>query len=60
VARLAGRLPAGVTVSLATLVNRVVDECADREIPYAYYSRERLMSPDARRGWIEPDLAPLV
>lgn len=51
---------AGVNGSLASLVNQVVDECTDREIPFAYYSRERLMSLDARRQWIEPDLAPLV
>lgn len=24
-----------------------------------YYSRERIMSAEARRGWMEPDLAPL-
>jgi hypothetical protein len=50
----------GVSGSLGQLVNRVVDECTDREIPFAYYSRERLMSLDARHAWIEPDLAPLV
>jgi hypothetical protein len=25
----------------------------------AYYSRDRLFSIEARRGWIEPDLSPL-
>jgi hypothetical protein len=25
----------------------------------AYYSRDRLFSVEARRGWVEPDLAPL-
>ncbi len=25
----------------------------------AYWSRERLFTPEARRGWIEPDLGPL-
>ncbi|HZS60383.1 MAG TPA: hypothetical protein VFA43_14010 [Gemmatimonadaceae bacterium] len=49
----------GVSASLGDIVNRVVDECTDREIPYGYYSRERLMSGDARRGWVEPDLAAL-
>src|SRR5205085_674778 len=24
-----------------------------------YYSKDRIMSLDARRGWVEPDLAPL-
>lgn len=50
---------AGLGSSLAQLVNRVVDECADRELPYAYYSRERLGSWAARSGWIEPDIAAL-
>ena len=50
---------AGVSGSLAQLVNRVVDECGDKEIPYVYYSRERLQSFDARSRWIEPDLASL-
>lgn len=27
--------------------------------PLEYYSRERLMSVDARRAWVEPDLRPL-
>lgn len=50
----------GVADALGVLVNRVVDECTDREIPYTYYSRDRLMSLEARRDWIEPDLTPLV
>jgi hypothetical protein len=50
---------AGLAGSLAQLVNRVVDECQDREIPFAYYSRERLESWTARTSWIEPDLAAL-
>lgn len=45
---------------LTVAAYRVVDECTDREIPYTYYSRERLMSSAARREWIEPDLAPLL
>ena len=50
---------AGVSEALAVLVNRVVDECEDRQLPYAYYSRERLQSFDARSKWVEPDLASL-
>ena len=30
-----------------------------REWPLRFYSRERLFTVDARRGWVEPDLAPL-
>lgn len=32
---------------------------ARRDWPLSYYSRERLFSIDARRGWIEPDLRSL-
>lgn len=31
----------------------------DREALQAYYSRSLLNSPEARSGWVEPDLAPL-
>jgi hypothetical protein len=30
-----------------------------RTAPFEHWSRERLFSVEARRGWIEPDLAPL-
>ena len=33
---------------------------ADRSILLRYWSRERLMSPEARAAWLAPDLAPLV
>ena len=29
---------------------------ARRDWPLSYYTRERLFSVDARRGWVEPDL----
>jgi hypothetical protein len=50
---------AGVTTSLAEIVNRVIAECADRDLPLAFYSRDRLASWEARTGWLEPDLNPL-
>lgn len=31
-----------------------------RSWPLCFYSRERLFSVAARRGWVEPDLAPLA
>lgn len=31
----------------------------DRHLPLEYYSRERLMSPEARAAWVEPDLKTL-
>lgn len=30
----------------------------DRQLPLRFYSKERLMSPQARRGWVDPDLLP--
>jgi hypothetical protein len=50
---------AGLHGPLVQVVNRVVDACEDRELPFAYYSRERLQSWTARTSWIEPDLAAL-
>jgi hypothetical protein len=47
--------------------NRPIDELADelvrdhgdRELPLRHWSKERLMSAEARRGWMQPDLRPL-
>lgn len=32
---------------------------ADKDWLFAYWSRERLMSVEARRAWVDPDLKPL-
>jgi hypothetical protein len=32
--------------------------CAKRALLF-FYSRDRIMSPEAKYGWVEPDLAPL-
>ncbi|HEY7376107.1 MAG TPA: hypothetical protein VIF57_28355, partial [Polyangia bacterium] len=32
---------------------------AARDVVLRHYSRERLFSVEARRGWVEPDLEPL-
>ena len=32
---------------------------ADKQVLLRFYSRETLMSADARARWVEPDLAPL-
>ena len=44
--------------SLVSLANELVAS-ADKSLPLAYYTRERLFSPEARAGWVEPDLKPL-
>ena len=45
-------------LTLAQLANGLVDRCP-KDLPFAYYTRERLTSWDARTGWVEPDLKPL-
>jgi hypothetical protein len=45
--------------SLVCLINDLLVQYADKEIPFEYYSRDRLISWEARTGWIEPDLKPL-
>ncbi|HZU96150.1 MAG TPA: hypothetical protein VFF73_05530 [Planctomycetota bacterium] len=44
--------------SFAALADAVVQLYSKDEI-FAHYSRERLMTPEARARWIEPDLRPL-
>lgn len=31
----------------------------DKGLPFSYYTRAHLFSPEARAGWVEPDLRPL-
>ena len=45
--------------SLADLANTLVAAWGDRNRPFEYYSRDRLMSWEARTGWVEPDLKKL-
>lgn len=51
----------GAVASLAaTTFDEVIDadECR-RSAPLSYWTRERLFSPTARAGWVDPDLVPL-
>jgi len=41
-----------MTVAWVRLVARLLD----KNLPLAYYSRDRLFSAAAREGWIEPDV----
>lgn len=43
----------------AVRVRRLLARYGDRELPLRHYTRDRLMSPQARFGWVEPDLRPL-
>ncbi|HLM56205.1 MAG TPA: hypothetical protein VK422_08730 [Pyrinomonadaceae bacterium] len=44
--------------SLVALANDLAAR-ADSRLPLRHYTRERLFSPEARAGWVEPDLLPL-
>ena len=44
--------------SLVSLANELAAE-ADSGLPLRHYTRERLFSPEARAGWVEPDLKPV-
>lgn len=37
-------------------VQKVQEQLADNDLPFAYYSRELLNSPEARKTWLPPDL----
>lgn len=45
--------------SLGQLVGELA-ETADKSLPLEHYTRELLFSPEARAGWVEPDLKPLL
>ena len=49
---------AGDSRSLVHLVNGLLSD-HDTSLPLNYYSRERLMSGEARARWVEPDLKAL-
>jgi len=42
----------------AARANALYEELGDRELPFRYYSRDRLWSIEARTRWVEPDLEP--
>ncbi len=51
-------LPQGM--ALVEAVNALLEsEIGNRNWPLCFYSTERLFSVEARRGWVEPDLAAL-
>lgn len=43
----------------ASRANRLLERYGARDLPLRHYSKERLMSPAGRAGWVEPDLHPL-
>jgi hypothetical protein len=47
------------TRSIVYLANELIDSYGDKNLPLTYYSRDRLMSWEARNSWVEPDLKPM-
>ncbi|NWK97267.1 hypothetical protein DM806_16635 [Sphingobium lactosutens] len=56
--RLIAGLPDGVRPA-AALAALMASPLGDKDWPFTYWSRERLMSVEARRDWVAPDLMPL-
>ena len=42
--------------SIVHLANGLIAKYADGTLPFRYYTRDRLMSWEARLNWVEPDL----
>ncbi len=42
--------------SIVHLANGLIAKYADRTLPFRYYTRDRLMSWEARLNWVEPDI----
>lgn len=49
----------GSNKSLVNLANKLIQIYDKKNLPFEYYSRDRLMSWEARTNWIEPDLKPV-
>ncbi len=47
-------------ISIPETVIAIHDTYKDKYLPFQYYSRDLLMSWEARSGWVEPDLKPLI
>ena len=43
----------------AARVNRLLARYGARDLPLRHYTKDRLMSAEARFGWVEPDLRPI-
>ena len=45
--------------STVELANGVISAFGNKEIPFEYYTRDRLLSLEARMRWVEPDVKPI-
>jgi len=44
---------------LAERANELIATYTNSKLPFEYYSRELIESPEAKQSWVEPDLKPL-
>lgn len=42
------------------LADELIELYGEKELPFRHWSKDRLMSVEARFTWVEPDLAPLA
>lgn len=40
-------------------INAAVQHYGNKDVLFSYYSRDRVMSDEAKNGWVEPDLRPI-
>lgn len=45
--------------SIVATLNEAVEHFSDSKLIFQFYSREHLMSDEAKKSWVEPDLLPL-
>ncbi|SRR5579883_2233414 len=50
----------GITGFTPDVITQLMERYGDPQLPFRYYSRDRLLSWDARINWIEPDLQALA
>ncbi|MDY6805397.1 MAG: hypothetical protein SXA11_16535 [Cyanobacteriota bacterium] len=48
-------LAASPRLPLVVIANDLINTYNNSSLPFAYYSREKLMSVEARKNWVEPD-----
>lgn len=44
------------TRPVADIANKLIETCGNSQLIYSYYTKERLLSDEAKKEWIEPDL----
>lgn len=48
-----------LSLPIGDVIEALVCAVGDKDFPFRYYSRERLLGWEARLGWVEPDLKAL-